>query len=87
MLPLQYDDEPGSWGRLSEGWSEVHFGGEKACDEAFQLCAKEHLVPYGSYVRMGKTWMRFETAAYAGLIAGRIFERMCSGTRRAARIW
>lgn len=38
-------DEPGSWGRLSEGWPETpHTPGK------FLLCTKAEVVPYGSYV-------------------------------------
>lgn len=42
-------DEPGSWGRASEGWPEI-FG-----DHAYDLyifANKTRAVPYGSYVLM-----------------------------------
>lgn len=42
-------DEPGSWGRMSEGWPEISV---KARDVyAFASCVKS--VPYGSYVLVG----------------------------------
>ena len=47
-MPLEYDDEPGSWGRLSEGWPETpHTAGK------WLLCTKTEIVPYGSYVVVG----------------------------------
>jgi len=46
-MPLQYDDEPGSWGRASEGWPETPYTIGK-----WLLCTKAEVVPYGSYVLM-----------------------------------
>lgn len=44
-MPLTYDDEPGSWGRRSEGWPETPYTMGK-----WLLCTKAAVVPYGSYV-------------------------------------
>lgn len=41
-------DEPGSWGRLSEGWAEADYTPAK-----WLLCTKAHVVPYGQYVVVG----------------------------------
>lgn len=41
-------DEPGSWGRLSEGWPETPYTPAK-----WLLCTKAEVVPYGQYVVMG----------------------------------
>lgn len=41
-------DEPGSWGRLSEGWPSTPYTAGK-----FLLCTKAGVVPYGSYVVVG----------------------------------
>lgn len=41
-------DEPGSWGRLSDGWPSVAYTPAK-----FLLCSKAHIVPYGQYVVVG----------------------------------
>lgn len=38
-------DEPGSWGRLSEGWPETPYTPGKLL-----LCTKCEIVPYGQYV-------------------------------------
>lgn len=38
-------DEPGSWGRLSEGWPTTPYTPAKML-----LCTKAHVVPYGQYV-------------------------------------
>lgn len=47
-MPLAYDDEPGSWGRMSEGWPETPYTPGKLL-----LCTKAGIVPYGSYVVVG----------------------------------
>lgn len=47
-MPLQYDDEPGSWGRQSQGWPETPYTMGK-----WLLCTKAKIVPYGSYVAEG----------------------------------
>lgn len=39
-------DEPGSWGRLSEGWPST---GDHA-EAKFALCGRGRYLPYGSYV-------------------------------------
>lgn len=44
-MPCVYDDEPGSWGRQSEGWPEMPYTMGK-----WLLCTKAQVVPYGSYV-------------------------------------
>lgn len=41
-------DEPGSWGRLSEGWPETPYNTAK-----WLLCTKANVVPYGQYVVCG----------------------------------
>jgi hypothetical protein len=41
-------DEPGSWGRLSEGWPETPYNTAK-----WLLCTKAEVVPYGQYVVVG----------------------------------
>ena len=41
-------DEPGSWGRLSEGWPSTPYTPAK-----FLLCTKANMVPYGQYVVVG----------------------------------
>lgn len=46
-MPLTYDDEPGSWGRHSEGWPETPYTMGK-----WLLCTKAAIVPYGSFVVM-----------------------------------
>ena len=46
-MPLTYDDEDGSWGRLSEGWPTVPYSVGRLL-----LCTKTEIVPYGSYVVM-----------------------------------
>lgn len=38
-------DEPGSWGRLSEGWPDTPYSIGKML-----LCSKAGIVPYGQYV-------------------------------------
>ena len=46
-------DEPGSWGRLSNGWPSTPYTPAK-----FLLCTKANIVPYGQYVVVGNeyTW-------------------------------
>lgn len=67
-MPLQYDDEPGSWGRMSEGWPQIQFSSTRLHDEAWRYCVKDNAVPYGSYVSMTYKGMnliiRFETEEY-----------------------
>lgn len=52
-------DEPGSWGRLSEGWPEIRFRTKEEYDEAWAFVVankpRRTVVPYGSYVGMMKT--------------------------------
>jgi hypothetical protein len=59
-MPLTYDEEPGSWKRLSEGWPEIKFMNDTHADVAFILCGRARVVPYGSYVKVGNT-IRVET--------------------------
>jgi NTP pyrophosphatase (non-canonical NTP hydrolase) len=40
-------DEPGSWGRMSEGWPEIH--GDIAL-AMYALAVQSKVIPYGSYV-------------------------------------
>lgn len=51
-MPLVYDDEPGSWGRLSKGWPQYTTRVEAEYHEAWRFCVKEKAIPYGSYVDM-----------------------------------
>lgn len=44
-------DEPGSWGRMSEGWPDIK-GDEAYAMYVFANCAPT--IPYGSYVLMGE---------------------------------
>jgi len=44
-------DEPGSWGRMSEGWPDIK-GADAYNMHVFANCAPS--VPYGSYVLMGQ---------------------------------
>jgi len=41
-------DEPGSWGRLSEGWPETPYTKAK-----WLACTQDNIVPYGQYVVVG----------------------------------
>lgn len=45
-------DEPGSWGRLSEGWPETPYTPGKML-----LCTKAGVVPYGQYVVVGAEYV------------------------------
>lgn len=54
-MPLAYDDEDGSWWRLSEGWPET-----PDTEGKWLLCTKVGVVPYGSFVR-GNGVIRVET--------------------------
>lgn len=45
-MPLEYDDEDGSWWRLSEGWPEIT--NEAYAKYIFANMSK--VIPYGSYV-------------------------------------
>ncbi len=57
-MPLAYDDEPGSWGRQSEGWPETS---DRVHDkQVFLAKLTTPPVPLGSYVCMGDT-LRVET--------------------------
>lgn len=48
-LECQADyNEPGSWGRMSEGWPETPYTPGKLL-----LCTKANVVPYGQYVTVG----------------------------------
>lgn len=55
-MPLVYDDEPGSWGRMSKGWPELRFQNLEELDEALRFCVRgpngKGAVPYGSYVNV-----------------------------------
>lgn len=59
-------DEPGSWGRLSEGWPELISATPELTTRAFVACSLEGVVPYGSYVRIDDYTLRIETAALMG---------------------
>lgn len=52
-MPLIYDDEPGSWGRQSEGWPTLYCADENEVRRAYIACTKGNVVPYGSYVCVG----------------------------------
>lgn len=59
LMPLLYDDIPGSWGKQSESWPEVNYTMGK-----WLLCTKALVVPYGSYVKVGDK-IRIETKELA----------------------
>lgn len=44
-------DEPGSWGRLSEGWPET----AEHVQAKYALCGRGRYIPYGSYVLVGSS--------------------------------
>jgi hypothetical protein len=48
-MPLQYDDEPGSWGRMSEGWPDITTDARAK----YVFLNKSKLFPYGSWVIVG----------------------------------
>jgi hypothetical protein len=56
-MPLAYDDIPGSWGQMSEGWPETPYTPAK-----WLLCTKADIVPYGSYVVVGAKQRPFRFA-------------------------
>lgn len=43
-------DEPGSWGRLSEGWPST----DQYVEAKYALCGRGRFLPYGSYVLFGE---------------------------------
>ena len=53
MTTLQYDDEPGSWGRASLNWPRLLFQSQADVDRAYVACSREGVVPYGAYVLDG----------------------------------
>lgn len=53
-------DYPGSWGDASKEWPYIRFPDEATAKEAYHLCIKKEVVPYGSYVLVGKD-LRLET--------------------------
>lgn len=50
-MPLKYDDEDGSWGRLSEGWPEID---DNLANAKYRFCCMSNAIPYGSYVFIQK---------------------------------
>ncbi len=60
-MPLVYDDVPGSWGTMSEGWPSTPYTMGKLL-----LCTKASVVPYGSYVVVGNTKKLTEAGNYMG---------------------
>ncbi len=62
-MSLIYDDEPGSWGRLSEGWSSIY----DADGKVRELVIRDKLVPYGSYVTVGE-YLRVEIREYVSKV-------------------
>lgn len=54
------DDYPGCWGDASKDWPYIQFPTKEAAEEAYELCVKENVVPYGSYVLLGNH-LRLET--------------------------
>lgn len=54
-------DEPGSWGRLSEGWPET----SEYAYEKYVFCNMTGVVPYGSYVFVNIDYRRTQ---YAGVL-------------------
>lgn len=75
-MPLAYDDIPGSWGRQSEGWPAIEFATDTEQTIARSLVITNNLVPYGSYVTVGKT-LRVETEAYKQIVLDALKERQC----------
>lgn len=57
-MPLQYDDEPGSWERLSEKWPYIDFETGEMAEIVYNWCRV--YMPYGTYVMLG-SMIRFET--------------------------
>ena len=56
-MTLMYDD---NWGVASVNWPKIVFETDKDVERAFVSCSKEHIVPYGSYVKMNRE-LRVET--------------------------
>lgn len=57
-------DEPGSWGRLSEGWPSTPYNTAK-----WLLCTQAEVVPYGQYVVVGakqKPFRQYDRHATGG---------------------
>lgn len=68
-MPLQYDDEPGSWEKLSEKWPYIDFETNEMAEIVYRWCIT--YLPYGTYVLLG-TVIRFETMDWALLTHLRI---------------
>lgn len=58
-MPLVYDDEPGSWAGMSEGWPTIYCLDYEDGKRYHAMCVKLNF-PYGSYVLVGDK-MRLET--------------------------
>lgn len=63
-MPLAYDDVPGSWGRMSEGWPQWDAPNEQQYHIAHLLCGRGGIVPYGSYVCMQPGYPRSFAGAH-----------------------
>ena len=72
-MPLQYDNEPGSWGRLSQDWPKLVLPDDDEAERAFIACSKGRLVPYGSYVLAGLE-LRCEREQYVYALAKYLVE-------------
>lgn len=76
-MPLVYDDVPGSWGRMSEGWPFIH----DPDSEARKLVIQNKLVPYGSYATVGE-YLRLETQEYVERVRAAMSEPTLAAKRR-----
>ena len=72
-MPLGCDCFPGCWGRHSEGWPRLTFDTDAEQEIARRLVIKHNLVPYGSYITVGKE-LRLEEEKYVDLIRSMLSE-------------
>lgn len=49
-MPLKYDDEDGSWGRLSQRWPAVQFESYSIAQECMPICWRDLKMASGTYV-------------------------------------
>jgi len=62
-------DEPGAWGRMSDGWPEIK-GDDAWAMYVFANCAPT--IPYGSYVLMSQKGKYGATESCLRVLAGRM---------------
>lgn len=67
-MPLEYADVPGSWGYLSRGWPKLTLPTDDEANRAYIACTKARIVPYGSYVMVGRE-LRCEREQYVYALA------------------